>query len=139
MCISSFANWVTSQRTLSFVTSRHQVTFRHLFAPPTNIKTQIYLFLKNYFLFYLKGSKVKKIPYPTKNPFTWIFLLVSCPNYTYEVSVHGLLNYMNPSQNTFLLKDVHFSCIYFYDVFVLGRCGGAFQHKMHSCTKIKVF
>ncbi|CAL8303567.1 unnamed protein product [Merluccius merluccius] len=30
------------------------------------------------------GSKVKKIPYPTKNPFTWIFALVSCPNYTYE-------------------------------------------------------
>ncbi|XP_053708255.1 very-long-chain enoyl-CoA reductase-like isoform X3 [Synchiropus splendidus] len=32
-----------------------------------------------------QGSKVKKIPYPTKNPFTWIFWLVSCPNYTYEV------------------------------------------------------
>uniref|UniRef100_A0AAR2L5N8 3-oxo-5-alpha-steroid 4-dehydrogenase C-terminal domain-containing protein n=1 Tax=Pygocentrus nattereri TaxID=42514 RepID=A0AAR2L5N8_PYGNA len=31
------------------------------------------------------GSKTKKIPYPTKNPFTWIFALVSCPNYTYEV------------------------------------------------------
>ncbi|RVE69645.1 hypothetical protein OJAV_G00079740 [Oryzias javanicus] len=31
------------------------------------------------------GSKVKKIPYPTKNPFTWIFWLVSCPNYTYEL------------------------------------------------------
>nr|XP_056712987.1 very-long-chain enoyl-CoA reductase isoform X1 [Euleptes europaea] len=31
------------------------------------------------------GSKARKIPYPTKNPFTWIFLLVSCPNYTYEV------------------------------------------------------
>uniref|UniRef100_A0A673B0F0 Trans-2,3-enoyl-CoA reductase b n=1 Tax=Sphaeramia orbicularis TaxID=375764 RepID=A0A673B0F0_9TELE len=22
---------------------------------------------------------------PTKNPFTWIFMLVSCPNYTYEL------------------------------------------------------
>lgn len=32
------------------------------------------------------GSKTRKIPYPTKNPFTWIFLLVSCPNYTYEVT-----------------------------------------------------
>ncbi|KAL4659208.1 very-long-chain enoyl-CoA reductase-like isoform X1 [Arapaima gigas] len=31
------------------------------------------------------GSKTRKIPYPTRNPFTWIFLLVSCPNYTYEV------------------------------------------------------
>lgn len=33
------------------------------------------------------GSKTRKIPYPTKNPFTWIFLLVSCPNYTYEVTL----------------------------------------------------
>ncbi|MEQ2188234.1 hypothetical protein GOODEAATRI_012924, partial [Goodea atripinnis] len=32
-------------------------------------------------------SKTRKIPYPTKNPFTWIFLLVSCPNYTYEMTV----------------------------------------------------
>uniref|UniRef100_A0A671EJB3 Very-long-chain enoyl-CoA reductase n=2 Tax=Rhinolophus ferrumequinum TaxID=59479 RepID=A0A671EJB3_RHIFE len=31
------------------------------------------------------GSKTRKIPYPTKNPFTWLFLLVSCPNYTYEL------------------------------------------------------
>ncbi|XP_018610126.1 very-long-chain enoyl-CoA reductase-like isoform X1 [Scleropages formosus] len=31
------------------------------------------------------GSKTRKIPYPTRNPFTWIFLVVSCPNYTYEV------------------------------------------------------
>ncbi|XP_074995290.1 very-long-chain enoyl-CoA reductase isoform X2 [Calonectris borealis] len=30
------------------------------------------------------GSKTRKIPYPTRNPFTWLFLLVSCPNYTYE-------------------------------------------------------
>lgn len=36
------------------------------------------------------GSKTRKIPYPTKNPFTWIFLLVSCPNYTYEVSLGPL-------------------------------------------------
>ena len=33
----------------------------------------------------MPGSKTRKIPYPTKNPFTWLFLLVSCPNYTYEV------------------------------------------------------
>eukprot|EP00794_Sanderia_malayensis_P008259 gene8259-9142_t len=31
------------------------------------------------------GSKERKIPYPTKNPFSWLFKLVSCPNYTYEV------------------------------------------------------
>ena len=31
------------------------------------------------------GSKTQKIPYLTKNPFTWLFLLVSCPNYTYQM------------------------------------------------------
>eukprot|EP00088_Acartia_fossae_P047431 TRINITY_DN5141_c0_g1_i1.p1 TRINITY_DN5141_c0_g1~~TRINITY_DN5141_c0_g1_i1.p1 ORF type:complete len:302 (-),score=51.11 TRINITY_DN5141_c0_g1_i1:7-912(-) len=30
------------------------------------------------------GSKVRKIPYPGFNPLTWMFGLVSCPNYTYE-------------------------------------------------------
>lgn len=34
----------------------------------------------------LSGSKTRKIPYPPE-PFTWLFLLVSCPNYTYEVRV----------------------------------------------------
>lgn len=31
------------------------------------------------------GSKERKIPYPTWNPLTKLFDLVSCPNYTYEV------------------------------------------------------
>ncbi|XP_069050214.1 very-long-chain enoyl-CoA reductase-like isoform X2 [Lepisosteus oculatus] len=31
------------------------------------------------------GPKSQKVPYPTKNPFTWLFFFVSCPNYTYEV------------------------------------------------------
>ncbi|KPP58116.1 very-long-chain enoyl-CoA reductase-like [Scleropages formosus] len=31
------------------------------------------------------GSKSRKIPHPSKNPFTWLFFFVSCPNYTYEV------------------------------------------------------
>lgn len=30
------------------------------------------------------GSKVRKIPKPTGNPFTLLFNFVSCPNYTYE-------------------------------------------------------
>ncbi|KAL0279637.1 UNVERIFIED_CONTAM: hypothetical protein PYX00_001147 [Menopon gallinae] len=30
------------------------------------------------------GTKVRKIPMPTSNPFTWLFNYVSCPNYTYE-------------------------------------------------------
>ena len=31
------------------------------------------------------GTKVRKIPYPTANPFTALFSFVSCPNYTYEI------------------------------------------------------
>jgi len=31
------------------------------------------------------GSKVRKIPFPSYNPFSWLFKLVSCPNYTYEI------------------------------------------------------
>ncbi|KAF6035301.1 hypothetical protein EB796_006391 [Bugula neritina] len=30
------------------------------------------------------GTKVRAIPKPSLNPFTWLFSLVSCPNYTYE-------------------------------------------------------
>lgn len=31
------------------------------------------------------GTKERKIPHPTSNPFTKLFRFVSCPNYTYEV------------------------------------------------------
>ncbi|XP_047205483.1 very-long-chain enoyl-CoA reductase isoform X1 [Girardinichthys multiradiatus] len=31
------------------------------------------------------GFRVRRFPMPTKNPFTWLFFFVSCPNYTYEV------------------------------------------------------
>uniref|UniRef100_A0A8C9EN81 Trans-2,3-enoyl-CoA reductase-like n=1 Tax=Pavo cristatus TaxID=9049 RepID=A0A8C9EN81_PAVCR len=37
-----------------------------------------------FFFLFCKGNKVC-FPSPTYNPFTWLFLLVSCPNYTYEV------------------------------------------------------
>lgn len=32
-----------------------------------------------------EGSKVRKIPFPTSNPFTSLFNFVSCPNYSYEI------------------------------------------------------
>ncbi|XP_056440260.1 very-long-chain enoyl-CoA reductase-like [Gadus chalcogrammus] len=32
-----------------------------------------------------EGTKVRNFPTPTRNPFTWLFFFVSCPNYTYEV------------------------------------------------------
>uniref|UniRef100_A0A3P8PYK5 Trans-2,3-enoyl-CoA reductase-like 2a n=1 Tax=Astatotilapia calliptera TaxID=8154 RepID=A0A3P8PYK5_ASTCA len=31
------------------------------------------------------GPKGRRFPMPNKNPFTWLFFFVSCPNYTYEV------------------------------------------------------
>ncbi|XP_011693854.1 PREDICTED: very-long-chain enoyl-CoA reductase [Wasmannia auropunctata] len=31
------------------------------------------------------GTTVRKVPMPTSNPFTALFNLVSCPNYTYEI------------------------------------------------------
>ncbi|KAJ8278010.1 hypothetical protein GJAV_G00082750 [Gymnothorax javanicus] len=33
-----------------------------------------------------EGCRSRMIPYPSKNPFTWLFFFVSCPNYTYEAS-----------------------------------------------------
>ncbi|XP_042366416.1 very-long-chain enoyl-CoA reductase [Plectropomus leopardus] len=39
----------------------------------------IHLVLNN-----LRGER-RRFPMPTKNPFTWLFFFVSCPNYTYEV------------------------------------------------------
>ncbi|XP_063795932.1 very-long-chain enoyl-CoA reductase-like isoform X3 [Pseudophryne corroboree] len=33
----------------------------------------------------LDGSRSRRFPFPTRNPFTWLFFFVSCPNYTYEV------------------------------------------------------
>ncbi|KAM6900373.1 very-long-chain enoyl-CoA reductase [Xenentodon cancila] len=31
------------------------------------------------------GYRRRRFPVPNKNPFTWLFFFVSCPNYTYEV------------------------------------------------------
>uniref|UniRef100_A0A8C5UR76 Trans-2,3-enoyl-CoA reductase-like n=1 Tax=Microcebus murinus TaxID=30608 RepID=A0A8C5UR76_MICMU len=38
----------------------------------------------NILLFFLKGNNAC-FPSPNYNPFTWMFFLVSCPNYTYEI------------------------------------------------------
>ena len=38
-------------------------------------------------LMFSAGTKERNIPVPTGNPMTDLFALVSCPNYTYEVSV----------------------------------------------------
>ncbi|KAB0345036.1 hypothetical protein FD754_021962 [Muntiacus muntjak] len=67
-----------------------------LYTPPTYGAQQVKLALAIFVICQLGNfsihmalrdlqPKTRKIPCPTKNPFTWLFLLVSCPNYTYEV------------------------------------------------------
>jgi very-long-chain enoyl-CoA reductase len=43
------------------------------------------------------GSKERKIPYATSNPFTQLFNFVSCPNYTYEVGAWVFFSIMSQS------------------------------------------
>ncbi|KAG6934251.1 trans-2,3-enoyl-CoA reductase [Chelydra serpentina] len=69
------------------------------------------------------GSKIRKIPYPTKNPFTWLFFFVSCPNYTYEVGAWisftimtqcvpvGLFTFLCFIQMTVWAKDKHYTYV----------------------------
>ncbi|CAJ1081871.1 very-long-chain enoyl-CoA reductase-like [Xyrichtys novacula] len=40
------------------------------------------------------GSRCRRFPVPTKNPFTWLFYFVSCPNYTYEVGAWASFSIM---------------------------------------------
>lgn len=70
-----------------------------LYTPPSFGDVQIYSALAGFVLCELgnlsihlalrnlrpAGSTERKIPVATSNPFTWLFNVVSCPNYTYEV------------------------------------------------------
>lgn len=70
-----------------------------LYTPALYGDTQVYISLVAFFLCQLgnysihtalrdlrpEGTKERKIPIPTSNPFTKLFSLVSCPNYTYEM------------------------------------------------------
>lgn len=70
-----------------------------LYTPPLLRDVQIYAGLAGFLLSELgnfsihialrnlrpPGTNERKIPKPTGNPFTWLFNLVSCPNYTYEI------------------------------------------------------
>ncbi|XP_030826381.1 very-long-chain enoyl-CoA reductase [Camarhynchus parvulus] len=85
--------------TASCVTPRQHYINHPLYTPPAYGDEQVKLALAVFLFCQLgnfsihvalrnlrpAGSKTRKIPYPTRNPFTWLFLLVSCPNYTYEV------------------------------------------------------
>uniref|UniRef100_A0A8C4TV23 3-oxo-5-alpha-steroid 4-dehydrogenase C-terminal domain-containing protein n=1 Tax=Falco tinnunculus TaxID=100819 RepID=A0A8C4TV23_FALTI len=98
-----------------------------LYTPPCN--TYVFLCEAGNFSIHValsdlrrNGSKTRKIPYPTKNPFTWLFFFVSCPNYTYEVGTWisftimtqcvpvGLFTLLCFIQMTIWAKDKH--CTY---------------------------
>ncbi|XP_075257915.1 very-long-chain enoyl-CoA reductase-like [Convolutriloba macropyga] len=65
-----------------------------------------------------EGSKVRKIPFPTGNPFTILFNLVSCPNYTYEAGIWICYSIMTQS-----LPAGIFTMLGFYQmtVWALGK------------------
>ncbi|CAK8689173.1 very-long-chain enoyl-CoA reductase-like [Clavelina lepadiformis] len=65
----------------------------------------IHLALKN---LRAPGSTERKIPLPTKNPFTLLFALVSCPNYTYEVGAWVSFAVMTQSLVGLLFASVGF-------------------------------
>uniref|UniRef100_A0A3Q2QZ14 Trans-2,3-enoyl-CoA reductase-like 2a n=1 Tax=Fundulus heteroclitus TaxID=8078 RepID=A0A3Q2QZ14_FUNHE len=52
-----------------------------LYTPPYKLRLLIFEFLNHR----VDGFRLRRFPMPTKNPFTWLFFFVSCPNYTYEV------------------------------------------------------
>lgn len=64
------------------------------------------------------GSTERKIPVPTGNPFTYLFSLVSCPNYTYEV-----LSWLSFTVMTQCLPAGFFAVAGFYQmaVWALGK------------------
>jgi very-long-chain enoyl-CoA reductase len=69
------------------------------------------------------GSKERKIPTPTGDPFTKMFSYVSCPNYTYEV-----LSWLSFSVMTQLTPALIFTAFGFYQmaVWAIGK------HKLYK-------
>ena len=55
------------------------------------------------------GTKVRKIPFATGNPFTLLFNFVSCPNYTYEIGAWVAFTIMTqclPGEQTLLQPSI---------------------------------
>lgn len=64
------------------------------------------------------GTKERKIPMPDSNPFTLLFRLVSCPNYTYEISAWFSYSLMTQS-----LPALFFTLAGFYQmtIWAIGK------------------
>lgn len=93
-----------------------------LYTPPTYGSVQIYIGLAGFVFCELgnmsihialrnlrpAGSKERKIPHPTDNPFTVLFSYVSCPNYTYELGSWISFSVMTQSAAAVLFTIVGF-------------------------------
>ena len=64
------------------------------------------------------GTKERKIPYPTSNPFTLLFNFVSCPNYTYEVGSWLSFAMMTQSLSSLIFATLGFMQM---SVWALGK------------------
>jgi len=64
------------------------------------------------------GTRVRKIPLATGNPFTWLFNCVSCPNYTYEILSWVFFTIMTQSAVAGLFT---FAGFYQMTVWALGK------------------
>ncbi len=64
------------------------------------------------------GSKVRKIPFPTGNPFTILFSFVSCPNYTYEFGAWLSFSIMTQSLPAFIFTSLG---MYQMTVWAIGK------------------
>lgn len=77
------------------------------------------LFKHNLTQNHFSGSRSRKFPMPNKNPFTWLFLFVSCPNYTYEVieSIYSHSKWQFISPMLYIYLSV---CLYISHILQVG-------------------
>ena len=82
----------------------------------------------------------RKIPYPTSNPFTGLFSLVSCPNYTYEIGAWVAFTIMTqciPGNFYQFLKNsfIRYATNFLFVVAGLFTLAGAYQMTVWALGK----
>ncbi len=77
------------------------------------------------------GSRSRRFPVPTKNPFTWLFVFVSCPNYTYEVTESIHCSLIRQLLSPWLYFTSLFACI--FDTYCRLDLGWAFPSWPSAC------
>lgn len=78
-------------------------------------------------IFAKSGPKGRRFPMPNKNPFTWLFFFVSCPNYTYEVT-RSIQNCLSGIKFSFMLEHLP-HCLSAHLTYTVGwSLGELFYH-----------